>query len=131
MLFMASKVHRLLQSLLSTRSQENLVSQRTNMVRPHGDSIWASSPGFITRIIYEASTATAVRHLAAKAQQRPRCDKPACAVEGKGLLRRELIERGGSSEAWYGGPARRLNRLFQVCLALSGLHAGAPIALSA
>ena len=42
---------------------------------------------------------------------------------GKVTIRRELIERGGSSEAWYGGLAPRdLDRLFQVCLGLSGVH---------
>ena len=49
-----------------------------------------------------------------------RCDRAKiCEVEGKVLLRREMIERGGSSEAWYGGRARRLvlDVLFQVRLA--------------
>ena len=36
-----------------------------------------------------------------------RCDEPTCEVEGKVPLRRDVIERGGSSEAWYGGRARR------------------------
>ena len=33
--------------------------------------------------------------------------EPTCEVEGKQPLRRDVIERGGSSEAWYGGRARR------------------------
>ncbi len=35
------------------------------------------------------------------------CDQPACEVGGQKPLRRDLIERGGSSEAWYGGRTRR------------------------
>ncbi|MEE9205117.1 MAG: hypothetical protein V3U08_08875, partial [Nitrospirales bacterium] len=57
------------------------------------------------------------------------CDKPACEVGGKKPLRRDLIERGGSSEAWYGGRARHSvpQRTVPVRLGPSRLHA--PVSL--
>jgi hypothetical protein len=49
---------------------------------------------------------------------------PHASVDGQKHLRREMIERGGSSEAWCGGlAAQPLNILFQVCFGPSRLYA--------
>ena len=55
------------------------------------------------------NTSAAVAHCNRRAMGTPirGYDKPAREVEGKVPLRRDVIERGGSSKAWYGGRARR------------------------
>jgi hypothetical protein len=67
------------------------------------------------------STATADTPLRQAGMRLHGESEPTC---GKVTIRRDVIERDGSSEAWYGGLAPRgLDALFQVRLGLSALRA--------
>ena len=73
-----------------------------------------------------ASTATADTPRGTRCSQIATGPWPACEVEGKVHLRREIIERGGSSEAWYGGqarPSRPLHTVSSMPRPLGALHA--------